>query len=177
MLILVRQPCNIRDSFVRLRPAMLRDDSTDPRRKPISALNVLGERLEICSFQPLTGFYRDGCCNTGQEDVGSHTVCVVMTAGFLEFSKSRGNDYRCPCRNLAFRALIPATVGAFALHVGKKRWRPIKRRVWCCVPLRRRTHLLCARRFETASGRFVMIRIHGVDHVGQDHSKRHALYS
>ena len=63
---------------------MLRDDSTDPRRKPISALNVLGEPLEICSFQPMTGFYRDGCCNTGEEDVGSHTVCVVMTAEFLE---------------------------------------------------------------------------------------------
>src|ERR1700685_4544268 len=72
---------------------MLRDDSTDPRRKPISALNVFGEPLEICSFKPTTGFYRDGCCNTGQEDVGSHTVCVVMTAEFLEFSRSRGNDF------------------------------------------------------------------------------------
>ena len=113
----------------RLRLAMLRDDSTEPHRKPISALNVLGEPLAICSFQPMTGFYRDGCCNTGQEDVGSHTVCVVMTAEFLEFSKSRGNDLSTPLPELAFRGLIPATVGAFALHVGKKRWRPTERRV------------------------------------------------
>jgi uncharacterized protein len=75
---------------------MLSDDSTDPRRKPISALNVLGEPLEICSFKPMTGFYRDGCCNTGQEDAGSHTVCAVMTEEFLEFSKSRGNDLLTP---------------------------------------------------------------------------------
>jgi uncharacterized protein (DUF2237 family) len=46
---------------------------------------VLGEPLEICSFKPMTGFYRDGCCNTGQEDVGSHTVCAVMTSAFLDF--------------------------------------------------------------------------------------------
>jgi uncharacterized protein len=75
---------------------MLSDDSTDPRRKPISALNVLGEPLEICSFKPMTGFYRDGCCNTVQEDTGSHTVCAVMTEEFLEFSKSRGNDLLTP---------------------------------------------------------------------------------
>ena len=54
--------------------------------------NVLGEPLEICSFKPMTVFYRDGCCNTGQEDIGSHTVCAVMTSAFLDFSKSRGND-------------------------------------------------------------------------------------
>jgi uncharacterized protein (DUF2237 family) len=50
------------------------------------------EPLEICSLSPMSGFYRDGCCNTGQEDVGSHTVCAVMTSAFLEFSKSHGND-------------------------------------------------------------------------------------
>jgi uncharacterized protein len=86
---------------------MLRDDSTDPRRKPLSALNVLGEPLEICSFKPMTGFYRDGCCNTGQEDVGSHTVCVVMTAAFLEFSKSRGNDLSTPVPDFGFPGLKP----------------------------------------------------------------------
>ena len=107
MLILVTQPCNIRGSFVRMRPAMLRDDSTDPGRKPISALNVLGERLEICSFQPMTGFYRDGCCKTGREDVGSHTVYVVMTAEFLEFSKSRGNDLSTPLPEFGFPGLKP----------------------------------------------------------------------
>ena len=84
---------------------MLRDDSTEPHRKPISALNVLGEPLAICSFQPMTGFYRDGCCSTGQEDVGSHTVCVVMTAEFLEFSKSRGNDLSTPVPEFGFPGL------------------------------------------------------------------------
>jgi uncharacterized protein len=86
---------------------MLRDDSTDPRCKPLSALNVLGEPLEICSFKPMTGFYRDGCCDTGQEDVGSHTVCVVMTAAFLEFSKSRGNDLSTPLPGFCFPGLKP----------------------------------------------------------------------
>jgi uncharacterized protein (DUF2237 family) len=111
--------------------AALRDDSTDPLRKPISALNVLGEPLEICSFKPMTGFNRDGCCNTGLEDVGSHTVCVVVTA---EFSKSLETIYRRPCQNLAFRVLIPATDGAFALRAGRKHLKPNKRRVLCCGP-------------------------------------------
>jgi hypothetical protein len=60
------------------------------------AKNVMGTDLEGCSFEPLTGFYRDGCCETGAEDVGVHTVCAVMTAEFLEFSMSRGNDLSTP---------------------------------------------------------------------------------
>jgi len=86
---------------------MLRDDSTTPGRKPLSALNVLGEPLEICSFKPMTGFYRDGCCNTGKEDVGNHTVCAVMTAEFLQFSKSRGNDLSTPMPEFGFPGLKP----------------------------------------------------------------------
>jgi uncharacterized protein len=66
---------------------------------------VFGDPLEICSIQPMTGFYRDGCCNTGREDVGSHTVCVLMTAAFLEFSKSRGNDLSTPMPELGFAGL------------------------------------------------------------------------
>lgn len=58
--------------------------------------NVLGEALQSCSTDPMTGFYRDGCCRTGPEDVGLHTVCAVMTTEFLEFSKSRGNDLSTP---------------------------------------------------------------------------------
>jgi uncharacterized protein len=84
---------------------MLRDDSINPGRRPISALNVLGEALEICSVRPMTGFYRDGCCNTGREDVGSHTVCVVMTAEFLHFSKARGNDLSTPMPEFGFPGL------------------------------------------------------------------------
>jgi len=70
---------------------MLRDDRAGGGGRRLTPRNVLGEPLEICSINPMTGFYRDSCCNTGREDVGSHTVCVVMTAVFLEFSKSRGN--------------------------------------------------------------------------------------
>jgi uncharacterized protein (DUF2237 family) len=69
--------------------------------------NVLGEPLETCSIKPVTGFYRDGCCNTGQDDVGSHTVCVVMTAEFLDFSKSRGNDLSTPMPEFGFAGLKP----------------------------------------------------------------------
>ena len=75
-------------------------------RQPI-AYNVLGEPLEICSMKPMTGFYRDGCCNTGREDIGSHTVCVVMTAAFLDFSKSRGNDLSTPMPDFGFPGLKP----------------------------------------------------------------------
>src|SRR5215470_4186357 len=71
---------------------MLRDDRTDGGDRLPASRNVLGEPLEICLIKPMTGFYRDGCCNTGREDAGSHTVCAVVTSAFLEFSKSRGND-------------------------------------------------------------------------------------
>ena len=57
-----------------------------------SAKNVLGEDLQPCSQDPLTGFYRDGCCNTGADDVGLHIVCIRATAEFLAFSRERGND-------------------------------------------------------------------------------------
>jgi uncharacterized protein (DUF2237 family) len=73
---------------------MLRDDRSDGERRPVAARNVLGEPLEICSIKPITGFYRDGCCNTGQEYAGSHTVCAVMTTAFLEFSKARKRSFR-----------------------------------------------------------------------------------
>jgi uncharacterized protein len=87
---------------------MLRDDSADRSgRRRVEARNVLGERLEICSIKPITGFYRDGCCDTGREDIGSHTVCVVMTAAFLDFSKSRGNDLSTPVPELGFPGLKP----------------------------------------------------------------------
>ncbi len=84
---------------------MLRDESGSEGRRPTAARNVLGERLEICSIKPMTGFYRDGCCNTGREDVGSHTVCIVMTSAFLEFSKSRGNDLSTPMPEHGFVGL------------------------------------------------------------------------
>ncbi len=60
------------------------------------AKNVLGDELEPCSFDPLTGFYRDGCCTTGVEDAGVHVVCAQVTAEFLDFSRSAGNDLTAP---------------------------------------------------------------------------------
>jgi uncharacterized protein len=86
---------------------VLRDERGDGGRRPVPTRNVLGEPLEICSFKPMTGFYRDGCGNTGQEDVGSHTICVVMTAEFLAFSKSRGNDLSTPMPDVGFPGLQP----------------------------------------------------------------------
>ena len=72
-----------------------------------SQLNVLGGPLLTCSDRPLTGFFRDGCCNTSEEDFGSHTICVVLTADFLEFSKARGNDLSTPRPEYGFPGLKP----------------------------------------------------------------------
>ena len=78
------------------------------------AKNVLGGQLELCGRDPLTGFYRDGCCNTGAEDLGVHTVCAVVTDDFLAFSKARGNDLSTP------------RPGFLGLHAGDR---------WClCAP-------------------------------------------
>lgn len=70
-------------------------------------LNVLGEPLALCSEQPLTGFFRDGCCNTAKEDLGLHAVCTRVTAEFLEFSRSRGNDLSTPHPEFGFPGLRP----------------------------------------------------------------------
>jgi len=86
---------------------MLRDDRAEAEDRRDTARNVLGERLEICSIDPMTGFFRDGCCNTSREDAGSHTVCAVMTAEFLAFSKSAGNDLSTPMPQFGFRGLKP----------------------------------------------------------------------
>jgi uncharacterized protein len=69
--------------------------------------NVFGEPLQTCSETPLTGFFRDGCCNTLPEDFGSHTVCAVMTAEFLAFSKRAGNDLSTPAPEFGFPGLKP----------------------------------------------------------------------
>jgi uncharacterized protein (DUF2237 family) len=74
---------------------------------PGPARNVLGGKLVLCSADPLTGFTRSGCCETGPEDVGSHTVCAVMTAAFLAFSKARGNDLSTPRPEYGFPGLRP----------------------------------------------------------------------
>lgn len=70
-------------------------------------LNVLGGPLLPCNERPLTGFFRDGCCNTSEDDLGSHTICVVLTAEFLEFSKAAGNDLSTPRPEFDFPGLQP----------------------------------------------------------------------
>ena len=71
------------------------------------AFNVLGTALVPCSYDPLTGFYRDGCCNTAEDDSGSHVICVKVTAEFLAYSASRGNDLSTPRPEYRFRGLKP----------------------------------------------------------------------
>ncbi len=79
--------------------------SRRPDRQP--SYNVLGGVLQTCSAKPLTGFFRDGCCNTGPQDSGSHTVCAVVTAEFLRFSQERGNDLSTPRPEYGFPGLKP----------------------------------------------------------------------
>jgi uncharacterized protein (DUF2237 family) len=74
-----------------------------PGRRP--SRNVFGEPLQACSTMPMTGFFRNGCCDTSAEDVGSHTVCVVVTGEFLQFSKARGNDLSTPLPDFGFPGL------------------------------------------------------------------------
>jgi uncharacterized protein (DUF2237 family) len=69
--------------------------------------NVLGEELQPCSTDPLTGFFRDGCCNTGPEDLGSHTICAVVTAEFLDHQRGIGNDLSTPMPAYGFPGLVP----------------------------------------------------------------------
>ncbi|WP_152049274.1 DUF2237 family protein [Tautonia marina] len=71
------------------------------------AKNVLGSNLESCSLDPVTGFFRDGCCHTGADDIGLHLVCAEMTGEFLEFSRRRGNDLSTPMPQYGFPGLKP----------------------------------------------------------------------
>jgi uncharacterized protein (DUF2237 family) len=73
----------------------------------VDDLNVLGGELEPCGFDPLTGFFRDGCCRTGPEDIGSHTICAVVTAEFLEHQRRIGNDLTTPLPRFGFPGLSP----------------------------------------------------------------------
>ncbi len=83
----------------------IRSSPDRPDRR--SSQNVLGGTMQVCSTEPLTGFFRDGCCNTGPQDRGSHTVCAVVTAEFLRFSQERGNDLSTPRPEHGFPGLKP----------------------------------------------------------------------
>jgi len=76
-------------------------------RYDVGAKNVLGRELQPCSTSPVTGFFRNGCCETSHEDVGMHTVCAVMTAEFLAYSRSVGNDLSTPMPEYGFAGLKP----------------------------------------------------------------------
>jgi uncharacterized protein (DUF2237 family) len=69
--------------------------------------SVLGEELETCSLEPLTGFYRDGCCRTAAEDLGSHTICAVVSSEFLDYQQEIGNDLSTPVPEFGFPGLAP----------------------------------------------------------------------
>jgi len=73
----------------------------------MSAKNVLGSALASCSFDPLTGYFRDGCCNTDASDLGSHLICVRVSSEFLAFSRARGNDLSTPMPQHRFKGLQP----------------------------------------------------------------------
>ena len=73
----------------------------------VAERNVLGGDLEPCGTDPMTGFFRDGCCNTGEQDIGSHTICAVVTAEFLEHQRSIGNDLSTPMPQYRFPGLNP----------------------------------------------------------------------
>jgi uncharacterized protein (DUF2237 family) len=73
----------------------------------VTERNVLGDELQECGTDPVTGFFRDGCCSTGPQDLGSHTICAVMTAEFLEHQRSIGNDLSTPMPKFRFPGLAP----------------------------------------------------------------------
>jgi uncharacterized protein (DUF2237 family) len=127
------------------------ETSRHPGRRP--SRNVMGGSLDICSAQPVTGFFRNGCCDTSDDDLGSHTVCAVMTAEFLSFSKAAGNDLSTPRPEYGFAGLRP----------GDR---------WClCAP--RWQEALDAR----AAPRVVLRATHegALEHCSLDDLKRHAI--
>ena len=95
------------------------------------AVNVMGTPLQECSTDPLTGFFRDGCCNTGADDLGIHTVCALVTEEFLAFSKDAGNDLSTP--RPGFPACNPVTDGACVHPAGRRLTKPAWHRR-CCWP-------------------------------------------
>lgn len=91
-------------------------------RREENQLNVLGSPLKPCGYRPLTGFFRDGFCRTCPEDIGLHGVCAQVTAEFLEFSKSRGNDLITPRPELRFPGLKPGDRWCLCASRWKEAW-------------------------------------------------------
>jgi uncharacterized protein len=87
------------------------------------SLNVFGERLKPCGFDPRTGFFRDGCCNTGPEDLGRHLVCARMSDAFLAFSRARGNDLSTPRPDFGFAGLREGDRWCLCAERWQEAWR------------------------------------------------------
>ncbi|MGA7396629.1 MAG: DUF2237 domain-containing protein, partial [Solirubrobacterales bacterium] len=85
----------------------MRPENQDDEARAVTQINVLGEELQSCGTDPVTGFYRDGCCTAGAEDGGSHTICGVMTAEFLGHQQSIGNDLTTAMPQFGFPGLVP----------------------------------------------------------------------
>lgn len=100
------------------------------------SLNVFDEVLESCSEEPMTGFFRDGCCNTNDQDAGSHTVCVEVTEAFLEYSRFRGNDLSTPMPEFGF----PGLSGGDRWCLCAARWLEAQQRDMAPRVFLRRTH-------------------------------------
>jgi len=98
--------CTVTQGSISARVAGRRIDQSFPRLVTVDT-NVLGDPLESCSTDPLTGFYRDGCCTSGPEDVGSHTICAVVTREFLAHQVGVGNDLVTPRPEFGFPGLQP----------------------------------------------------------------------
>ncbi len=115
--------------------------------------NVLGDDIESCCASPMTGFYRDGCCNTGTDDAGAHVVCAEVTDEFLEFSRATGNDLSSPVPAIDFPGLV----------VGDR---------WCICAARWREALVAG-----TAPPVVLAATHerALDYVSMDDLKRHAL--
>jgi len=88
----------------------------------IHKLNVFGKPLSPCSLNPLTGFYRDGCCTTGEEDLGMHTVCIRASSEFLDFSKRKGNDLSTPRPEFQFAGVNPGDQWCLCALRWKEAW-------------------------------------------------------
>ena len=93
--------------------------------------NVFGEKLIPCSTKPMTGFYREGFCDTGSDDHGVHTVCAIMTADFLEFSKAVGNDLSTPRSENQFPGLLPGDHWCLCASRWVEAWRAGKAPLVC----------------------------------------------
>lgn len=89
---------------------------------PMAGRNVLGGELRLCSSDPVTGFYRDGCCTSGRRDVTLHTVCALMTKEFLEHQRDHGNDLITPNERMAFPGLKPGDSWCVTAHAWLQAW-------------------------------------------------------